>query len=430
MTNDEPSPGRGESDPEGCSDCDPGLLDDLKCQAYGIQEQAAYNSAHGKELDDARKAFDAARDAYNSARHKAKPIVDELRCQLDELEDRIRCQLDRRDVECIDRAFGRVVERLNRCGHGRGCCCDEPCDFDDEVRDCDPDEVPGRLAMIEHRTKEASDCFWDLIGEGTVVPPPPPPTTPTTSSTTPPATTSPVTTTPPTTPASPAAATTPAAPAAAAQAAPATPATTPPATPPPALTARVAALKADIDEISKATADGSWEPVKLYAAVLVARRHLRHVWRGFRNVNEYMDCLCQALTCMIKGHAAIGELTRLAAVNRCFRESWKAACKHLEEKTVVEVLAEYLRVCADEGPREPDPGADPEGDRDRHTDHPRRERRRFRDRGPRDEAPDQDDDGDHDDDSEEDDVLGEDEGEDATPSRYPWRSEQGGFQRP
>jgi hypothetical protein len=52
---------------------------------------------------------------------------------------------------------------------------------------------------------------------------------------------------------------------------------------------------------------------------------------------------------MIKGHAAIGELTRQAAVNQCYRESWKAACKHLRDNTVEEVLAEYLRVCRERG---------------------------------------------------------------------------------
>ena len=92
----------------------------------------------------------------------------DARRQLEELEDRVRCQLDGCDVERIDTAFGRVVERLNRCGHERGCCCDGDCDYDDEVRDCDPDDVPGRLAKIERRTKEAAECFWSLIGEHTV----------------------------------------------------------------------------------------------------------------------------------------------------------------------------------------------------------------------------------------------------------------------
>jgi hypothetical protein len=178
MTNAERGAGCGENDHRGCSRCDPGLLDELKCQAKGIKEQAKYNDEHGQELDDARDAYKTARALYSAARSAAAPLVAEARRQLEDLEDRVRCQLDRRDVECIDTAFGHVVERLNRCGHTRGCCCDEDCDYDDEIRDCDPDDVPGRLAVIEHRTKEAAECFWSLIGEHTVVQPKPAPPVP------------------------------------------------------------------------------------------------------------------------------------------------------------------------------------------------------------------------------------------------------------
>jgi hypothetical protein len=175
MTSAEHGAGSGDKDHRGCSRCDPGLLDELKCQAKGIQEQAKYNEEHGKELDDARDAFKTARALYNAARSAAAPLVADARRQLEELEERIRCQLDRCDVECIDTAFGRVVERLNRCGHERGCCCDGDCDYDDDIRDCDPDDVPGRLAVIEHRTEEAAHCFWSLIGEHTVPAPKPDP---------------------------------------------------------------------------------------------------------------------------------------------------------------------------------------------------------------------------------------------------------------
>ena len=359
MTNAEHGADCGEKDHRRCSRCDPGLLDELKCQAKGIQEQAKYNEEHGKELDDARDAFKTARALYNAARSAAAPLVADARRQLEELEERVRCQLDRGDAECIDTAFGRVVERLNRCGHERGCCCDGDCDYDDDIRDCDPDDVPGRLAVIEHRTEEAADCFWSLIGEHTVPPKPDP------SAATPAATT-PAATTPAATAPAAAATTTPAsAPATAAPAA----GTSAPASPPdPALPARVKALQDEIAEITKAAGDGSWEPAKLYAAVLVARRHLKNVWRGFADVNEYMECLCQALTCMIKGHAAIGELIRQQAVNQCYRDTWKTACEHLAQNTVEEVLAEYLRVCAESCDEDkPDRGRDKHRDREMGT---------------------------------------------------------------
>ena len=74
MNNAERGAGREERDHEGCPRCDPGLLDELKCKAKGIQTQAEYNAAHGQELDDARTAFKAARAAYNTARSAAEPL--------------------------------------------------------------------------------------------------------------------------------------------------------------------------------------------------------------------------------------------------------------------------------------------------------------------------------------------------------------------
>ena len=89
------APAAGTKTTEGAPDCDPGLLDELKCQAKGIQEQAKYNDEHGKELDDARDAFKTARALYNAARSAAAPLVADARRQLEELEERVRCQLDR-----------------------------------------------------------------------------------------------------------------------------------------------------------------------------------------------------------------------------------------------------------------------------------------------------------------------------------------------
>ncbi len=429
MTNGESSAATNERNHEGCADCDPGLLDDLKCQAAGIQQQADYNAAHGPELDGARTAFAAARGAYNEVRGKAEPLVAKARHQLEELEDRVRCQLDGADAGRIERAWWRIVERLDRCGHERGCCCDEPCDFDEQVREVAPEDVPGRLAMIESRTKEASECFWSLIGEYTVVSAPAPPTSPNVpAAPTAPAAPAPVAT------AGPAAAATPAIPAA-----PATVTPAPPPAPLAALPARVKAMQDEIEAISKAAAEGSWDPPTLYAAVLVARRHLKDVWRGFVNVNEYMDCLCQALTCMIKGHAAIGELIRLCAVELCFRESWKAGCKYLEDNTVDEVLAEYLRVCAEEIVGVPDPGLDSGRDRDQGRDGPRprgpRERRDPHDRDDRgqDDHEDRDDQGDQDDHNPGPDRpggRGRDGSERPPRSRYPYRDDRGRFTAP
>jgi hypothetical protein len=263
---------------------DPALLDDLKCQAQGIQAQAEYNAQNLALLDSARTAYDNARAAYTTARTSADPQVKEAWRQLEEYVDRVKCQLDPDDLECLHRAYARVVDRLQQCGDTSGCCSDDDCDYDEEVQNCAPEDVPGHIADIKRRTTEATACFDELIQE-----------------------------------------------------------------PDPALPARVAAVRAELDLIAGAITAGTWEPTKLYAAVLVSRRHLEAVWRGFATVNDYVDCVCQTLACMIKGHAAIGQLTRKAAVNSCYQASWKAACTHLEAHTVDEVLAEYIRVCTEDG---------------------------------------------------------------------------------
>src|SRR5437870_5318822 len=72
-----------------CPDCDPGLLDELKCRAKGIEAQAAYNALKMDELTQARTQFDTARSAYSTARATAAPAVQELRHQLTQVIDQL-----------------------------------------------------------------------------------------------------------------------------------------------------------------------------------------------------------------------------------------------------------------------------------------------------------------------------------------------------
>ncbi|MGH4024785.1 MAG: hypothetical protein ACRDRV_09390 [Pseudonocardiaceae bacterium] len=266
-----------------CSDCDPELLDDLKCKAKGVEAQAAYNAAHMEALAQARTKFEGARSAYSTARSAASILVKDVGNQLNHLIDQLKCLInDPSVIERIDCAYGRIKERLAACGGKSGCYFHDECDFDDLVRDCDPESVPKHVANIERRTKEAEDCFNDLIQEPTKLP------------------------------------------------------------------ERVAKLQAEVADISSKTGG---DPAKtdfkrLYAAALVARQHLKDVWRGFADVNAYVDCLCHALTCILKGHTAIAILMGKAAVHKCQQQAIEEACTRLRENTVDEVMAEYLRICA------------------------------------------------------------------------------------
>ena len=77
--------GSGGSGYPSSPDCDPKLLDKLKCRAAGLKAQAEYATAHEAELTKARTDYDAARVAYRAARESAKPKCDDLAKQLDKL---------------------------------------------------------------------------------------------------------------------------------------------------------------------------------------------------------------------------------------------------------------------------------------------------------------------------------------------------------
>ncbi len=271
------------------AECDPKVLDDMRCEAKGIAAQAEYNASKLTALDTARTQYEGARKAYSEAREAATPLVEAAGKQLDKLIDQLVCLLNDSSVTGkLDDAYGKVARRLEDCGDQSGCYCRLDCDFD-EWRRCPPADVAARIADIEQRTTQAEDCFADLIQEPTRV------------------------------------------------------------------AERVTAVQAEIKDIETKIA-GSPDPAtfrRLYAAALVARRHLKAVWRGFADVNEYIDCLCQALTCMLRGHTAIADLKRRLAERKCHKDAEDLACKHLRDNTVEEVLAEYLKIEAGYGDRPP-----------------------------------------------------------------------------
>jgi hypothetical protein len=343
--------------------CEPGVLEEIACRATGIEAQAEYNKVHAQALKDAQVAYAGARARYAKARHDAAPLVAKARKDLDVPIERIRCQLEEDDRECLERAFAHVVHRLERCGAHQGCCCDDL----DDVEDSHPDDVPGRRAMLERTVAEATECFHRLIAEPGEAAPPGGGTGTGTEGGTSAAAGAAGTGTPAVTaavPGVPGLSGSPGAPAAAATAV-ATPAASTSAdggdrdgdeddgweavVP---LPERVTALQAEIHAIASAPENS--DPAELYAAALVAERHLDTVWHGFGNVNDYVDCLCRSLTCMVKGHAAISILVRKDAVHYCYRDAWRKACKRLEKETAAEVVAEYLRICTGEDPCAPD----------------------------------------------------------------------------
>ena len=342
-----PAPDGPEEHQTPCAECDPGLLDHLKCRAAGIQAQADYNKAHEDDLTKARADYDGARSAYGAARSAAQPKVDDLRKQLSQVIDQLKCLVDNEHkIHRLNRAWRHVEHRLRDCDPNEGCMFDDDCDFDDAAEGCRPEDIGSVIADIERRTAAAVTVFADLIAE------------------------------------------------------------------PANLTKRVDALKAEVDNIvtQMASDSRSVDFKALYAAALVARYHLDTIWRGFEHVNAYVNCLCRALTCQLKGYTAVSHLKGRQAVHQCHKDQDAAACQQLKDHTADEVMAEYIRLRSEShsdkdygdrddnrpGDHDHDRGHDQYGDRDRDRDHDRDGDRDHDRDGDRDHDRDHDRDGDRD----------------------------------
>jgi hypothetical protein len=298
---------RGYHEHTECEDCDPDLIDDLKCQAEGIAAQAAYNAATQPELLKASEDYATARGAYRTARAAATPQVQELRHQAKQLVERIRCQINQDQVvDCLDRAYRHICHRLEKCGDGGGCCSADDCAFDKTCPDS-YDELVRQIAEYQARVDREKACFATLIGE-------------------------------------PAALTVRVA----------------------AVKAEIDAINADLAG-DQATVDLK----KLYVAALVAQRHLDMVWNGFSHTRDYVDCLCRALTCWTKASDAVSVLTGCKAVKDCQKAARQKCCDDLATKTVEEILLEYERLCGSERCEDEDtPAPSDDDDEDHEEDDP------------------------------------------------------------
>ncbi|MGH3883163.1 MAG: hypothetical protein ACRDRC_07145 [Pseudonocardiaceae bacterium] len=282
----------------GHDDCDPHLIDCLKCTAMGVAAQAAYNAATQPDIDAARTTYDQARTAYRAQRSDHALEVQDLRHQIKHLVERIKCLIKQRHVvTCIDEAYETVVAQLEECGGPWGCCADDECDFDTACDDLADAELDDRIAAYQKIIEKyqahidrARDCFARLSAEPT------------------------------------------------------------------ALAARVVAAKAAIDRVNAAlAADPATTDLKrVYAEALVAKRDLDRIWNGFDDTNAFVDCLCRALTCWTKGWAAVSVLTGKKAVAECENAARTKRCDDLGTKTVEEILAIYDKICGQPCYAEPD----------------------------------------------------------------------------
>lgn len=131
---------------------------------------------------------------------------------------------------------------------------------------------------------------------------------------------------------------------------------------PAALTARVAAAKDAVNQITTAlAADPATTDLKrVYAQALVADRDIDRIWGGFDQIHDFVDCLCRALTCWTQACEAVSALTGCKAVAECKRDAEAEHCAKLKSEPVEEILAAYDRLCPKPSCEErPEPSPEP-----------------------------------------------------------------------
>jgi len=144
--------------------CRPEEIDGLRCEAKGIEVQAADIATYRDLLAQARKDYDTTRKDYRAKRHDAVCKVQDMRHQIRHLTERIRCMIEQdRVVRCLDEAFETILEELTECGPVGGCCVEE-CEFDTYVPD-DYTELVERIETYKRHVADAKECFTRLIGE-------------------------------------------------------------------------------------------------------------------------------------------------------------------------------------------------------------------------------------------------------------------------
>jgi hypothetical protein len=257
--------------------CDPDYFARLKCVGKGIEARAQYNKDNEAALTTARTRYDAARGLYTTARTTAQPVLAQAQKDLDKVFERLDCMLDTDVKQKLEAAADQVGQRLR--SKRWGCYLTTDCDFEDDVRNCPPKDVPSRIADIQRRTKEAEDFFAVRIEEPTKVG-------------------ERVT----------------------------------------KLQAEIADLTNKVNS-DPAPADLP----KLYADALVARLHYDMVWDGFDSVDDYMNCLCTALNCIFGGHTAISRLKQKEAVAMCWAERQAETEQQLQDDPAQAVLDLYAQ---------------------------------------------------------------------------------------
>jgi hypothetical protein len=280
-------PGQEQPEKPPCAPCAPDPEDcDSKAMAQ-IRCKANGIEAQAAFNKEHQPQLDKAQEDYNATRGSYRETRAKLAPQVHEVGHHVAHLVDR--IRCSIKQE-QVVECLDDafdCVIGLLCECDKPpdpldCEFDTDCENLTEQELDRRIAEYDAKREAAKARFSALVGE------------------------------------------------------------------PAALSARVDKVKAEVAAIDAALAEdpAKTDPKQLYAQARVAQYHVKRVWGEFESTTEFVDALCEALTCWTKAVVAISELVRAQAEARCHREAAEKNCQRLRDNTVDEILTLYERLCA------------------------------------------------------------------------------------
>ncbi|MFF3935671.1 hypothetical protein [Streptomyces phaeofaciens] len=280
--------------------CDLGAIDDLACSATGIKRQAEKTEQQLARLTEFKDRFNSARADYTKARETAGADAEAAARTLKQVYEQLRCRIGAEDKHCLKRAVRQVFAEIRDCAGGWGCCADEcDCEFDPSVGDEDTvASLAARIARYEAQVEREAACFTGLAGEKDALP------------------------------------------------------------------QRAAQIKADATQLLADVAgpDAGRNVIRLWAQLLVLRRRLEELYRGFGPVSAYLDCLCKVLLCILKGSSAIAVLEGAKAKLECMDALKKKACDEKQTNSVAEVMEVYERLCRECPPKGTGDGGQAEED--------------------------------------------------------------------
>lgn len=262
----------------GCKPCDLEGVDDLACKAERYQKQAEITSKVAAELEDRKKKYEDARQAYGVEWEAAQAELTVLGTELEKIYDLVKCRLDEGDKTCLDDAAEDVFEDIDECSPAPGCCVGDHV-FDDTV--AEGETAAALTVRIEEYTaavQAATACFDSLIEEPKKL-----------------------------------------------------------KDHVAELKTEVAALTTDASEAGPAKLTRTYARY----LIAVRKSQLVHIGHGFTSVKEYTDCLCKALRTLAAGWTAIAVLEGARAEAVCLEKARKKACEDKKSGVLVAILAGY-----------------------------------------------------------------------------------------